>query len=58
MSIAVMSQLELRILTSLAEYNKRVLKNFDIKQAFVQSNLFLLILLWVVLVLVLVPIGD
>jgi hypothetical protein len=35
----VMSQLELRILTSLAIYNKRVLKNCDIKQAFVQSTL-------------------
>jgi hypothetical protein len=34
-----MSQLELRILTSLAVYNKRVLKNCDIKQAIVQSNL-------------------
>jgi hypothetical protein len=35
----VMSQLELRILTSLAVYNRRVLKNCDIKQAFVQSSL-------------------
>jgi hypothetical protein len=35
----VMSQLKLRILTSLAVYNKRVLKNCDIKQAFVQSTL-------------------
>jgi hypothetical protein len=35
----VMSQLELRILTSLAVYNCRVLKNCDIKQAFVQSSL-------------------
>jgi hypothetical protein len=35
----VMSQLELRVLTSLAVFNKRVLKNCDIKQAFVQSSL-------------------
>jgi hypothetical protein len=35
----VMSQLELCILTSLAIHNKRVLKNWDIKQAFVQSSL-------------------
>ena len=35
----VISQLELRILTSLAVFNKRVLKNCDIKQAFVQSSL-------------------
>ena len=35
----VMSQLELRILTSLAIFNRRVLKNCDIKQAFVQSSL-------------------
>jgi hypothetical protein len=35
----VMSQLELRLLTSLAVHNKRVLKNCDIKQAFVQSSL-------------------
>jgi len=35
----VMSQLELRILTSLAVYNRRVLKNCVIKQAFVQSSL-------------------
>jgi hypothetical protein len=35
----VLSQLELRLLTSLAVYNKRVLKNCDIKQAFVQSTL-------------------
>jgi hypothetical protein len=34
-----MSQLELCILTSLAVYHKRVLKNCDIKQAFVQSSL-------------------
>jgi hypothetical protein len=33
-----MSQLELRLLTSLAIHNKRVLKNCDIKQAFVQSS--------------------
>jgi hypothetical protein len=35
----VMSQLELRLLTSLAVYNKRVLKNCDVKQAFIQSSL-------------------
>jgi hypothetical protein len=35
----VMSQLELRLLTSLATYHRRVLKNCDIKQAFVQSSL-------------------
>jgi hypothetical protein len=35
----VMSQLELRILTSFAVFNQRVLKNCDIKQAFVQSSL-------------------
>jgi hypothetical protein len=35
----VKSQLELRVLTSLAVYNRRVLKNCDIKQAFVQSSL-------------------
>jgi len=35
----VMSQLELRLLTSLAIYHKRTLKNLDIKQAFVQSSL-------------------
>jgi hypothetical protein len=35
----VLSQLELRLLTSLAVYNKRVLKNCDVKQAFVQSAL-------------------
>jgi hypothetical protein len=35
----VMSQLELWILTSLAVFNHRVLKNCDIKQAFVQSLL-------------------
>ena len=35
----VMSQLELRLLTSLAVYNRRVLKNCDVKQAFIQSSL-------------------
>jgi hypothetical protein len=35
----VLSQLELRLLTSLAVYNKQVLKNCDVKQAFVQSTL-------------------
>jgi hypothetical protein len=35
----VVSQLELRLLTSLAVYHCRVLKNCDIKQAFVQSFL-------------------
>jgi len=35
----VMSQLKLRILTSLAVFNHRVLKNCDVKQAFVQSSL-------------------
>jgi len=35
----VLSQLELRLLTSLAVYNKCVLKNCDVKQAFVQSTL-------------------
>jgi hypothetical protein len=35
----VMSQLELRILMSLAVHNKRTLKNCIIKQAFVQSSL-------------------
>jgi hypothetical protein len=59
----VMSQLEPRILTSLSIYNKRVLKNCDIKQAFfnplcrmmksISSNNFK-----AVLVLVLVLIGD
>ncbi len=34
-----MSQLELRVLTSLAIHNRRVLKNCYIKQAFVQSSL-------------------
>ncbi len=35
----VLSQLELRLLTSLAIYNKKVLKNCDVKQAFIQSKL-------------------
>jgi len=35
----VLSQLELRLLTSLAVYHKRVLKNCDVKQAFIQSTL-------------------
>jgi len=35
----VMSQMELRLLTALAISHKRVLKNCDIKQAFVQSSL-------------------
>lgn len=35
----VMSQLELMVLTSLAVYHKRFLKNCDIKQAFVQLTL-------------------
>ncbi len=35
----VMSHLELRLLTSLAVYHRRVLKNCDIKQAFIQSKL-------------------
>jgi hypothetical protein len=35
----VMSQLELRLLTSLAVYHKRILKNCEVKQAFVQSSL-------------------
>jgi hypothetical protein len=35
----VMSQLELHLLTALAISNKRVLKNCDVKQAFVQSSL-------------------
>ncbi len=35
----VMSQLELRLLTALAISHCRVLKNCDIKQAFVQSSL-------------------
>ncbi len=35
----VMSQLELRLLTSLAIFHKRVLKNCDVTQAFIQSTL-------------------
>jgi hypothetical protein len=35
----VMSQLELRLLTSLAIFHKITLKNCDVKQAFVQSSL-------------------
>ncbi len=35
----VMSQLELRLLTSLAIYHKRVLKNCHVKQALIQSSL-------------------
>ncbi len=35
----VMSQMELRLLTSLAVFHKRVLKNCDVKQAFIQSSL-------------------
>jgi hypothetical protein len=35
----VLSQLELRLLTVLADHNKRVLKNCDVKQAFIQSSL-------------------
>jgi hypothetical protein len=35
----VMSQLELQLLTSLAVYNRRVLKNCDVKQAFIQASL-------------------
>jgi hypothetical protein len=38
-SAPVLSQLELRLLTSLAIFNKRVLKNCDVKQAFMQSTL-------------------
>jgi hypothetical protein len=34
-----MSQLELRLLISLAVYNKCTLKNCNVKQAFVQSSL-------------------
>jgi hypothetical protein len=34
-----MSQLELRLLTSLAVYIRRVLKNCDVKQAFIQASL-------------------
>jgi hypothetical protein len=35
----VMSQLELRLFTSLAIHHKRYLKNCDVKQAFVQSSI-------------------
>jgi hypothetical protein len=35
----VLSQLELQLLTSLAVHHKRVLKNADVKQAFVLANL-------------------
>jgi hypothetical protein len=35
----VLSQLELRLLTSLAIYHERVLKSCDVRQAFVQSKL-------------------
>jgi len=35
----VMSQMELCLLTSLAIFHKRVLKNCDVKQAFIQSRL-------------------
>jgi len=35
----VMSQLELRLLTSLAIHHRRYLKNCDVKQAFVQTSL-------------------
>jgi hypothetical protein len=35
----VLSQLELRLLTFLAVSHKRVLKNCDVKQAFIQSSL-------------------
>jgi hypothetical protein len=35
----VLSQLELRLLTSLAVFNRRVLKNCDVKQAFIQLSL-------------------
>jgi hypothetical protein len=35
----VMSQLELHLLTALAVYHKQILKNCDVKQAFVQSSL-------------------
>ncbi len=37
--VPVLSQLELHLLTSLAVYNRYVLKNCDIKQAFIQSKL-------------------
>ena len=35
----IMSMLEIRLLTSLAVCHKRILKNGDIKQAFVQATL-------------------
>jgi hypothetical protein len=35
----VLSQVELRLLTALAVHHKRVLKNCDVKQAFLQSSL-------------------
>ncbi len=35
----VLSQLELRLLTSLAVYNKHIIKNSDVKQAFIRSTL-------------------
>jgi hypothetical protein len=39
MAAPVMSQLELRLLTSLAVFQKHTLKNCDVKQAFVQPSL-------------------
>lgn len=36
---SVLSQIELLLLTSLVVYNKRVLKNYNEKQAFIQSSL-------------------
>ena len=38
-AVPVLSQLKLRILTSLAVHHHRVLKNCDVKQAFVQTKL-------------------
>jgi hypothetical protein len=38
-AVLVLSQLELRLLTSLVVYHKRVLKNCDVKQAFAQTKL-------------------
>jgi hypothetical protein len=35
----VLSQLELHLLTSMVVYHRRVLKNCDVKQAFIQSKL-------------------
>jgi len=35
----VLSQLELHLLTSFTFHHKRVLKNCDVKQAFIQSSL-------------------